>query len=232
MAALEGYQMGPLFTPPNEKKGTVGLPSAGGGANWPGAALDPETGILYVPSSSNLGYWRAVEPDPNRSNLRYVSSFMAGGAPFAPGLKGLPFMKPPYSRVTAIDLNTGEHVWMTANGDGPRDHALLKDLDLPPLGQIGMGIGGGGPMLTKTLLFVTRQAAFVGSETDKTPRITVFDKKTGEILGTIPLPGDPFGNPMTYMQDGKQYIAVAIGGGGFMGGPGKYPAEIVALSLP
>jgi len=141
-------------------------------------------------------------------------------------------MKPPYSRVTAIDLNTGEHVWMTANGDGPRDHALLKDLDLPPLGQIGMGIGGGGPMLTKTLLFVTRQAAYVGSEMDKTARITVFDKKTGEILGAIPLPGDPFGNPMTYMLDGKQYIAVAIGGGGFMGGPGKYPAEIVALSLP
>ena len=79
---------------------------------------------------------------------------------------------------------------------------------------------------------MTRQGTWLGSETDKMPRITVFDKKNGKILGTIPLPGDPYGNPMTYMHKGKQYIVVAIGGGGFMGGPGKYPPQLVALSLP
>jgi len=232
LKAIEGYDTGPLFTPPNEKKGTLGLPSAGGGSNWPGAAHDPETGIIYIPSHTTLGHWSAVKPDPNRSNLNYVSNFMSGGGPVAPELQGLPLMKPPYSRVTAIDLNTGEHVWMTPHGDGPIDHPLIKDLGLKNLGQMSNGLSGGGPLLTKTLLFVTRQAAFLGTETDKTPRITVFDKKNGKILGVIPLPGDPYGNPMTYEHEGKQYIAVAIGGGGFMGGGGKYPAEIVAFALP
>ena len=230
--AIEGYKTGPMFTPPDHEKGTLGFPSAGGGANWPGAALDPETGILYVPSQTTLGYWRAVETDPNRSNLKYVSSFLAGGAPRAPELEGLPLHKPPYSRVTAIDLASGDHVWMTPHGDGPINHPKIAHLGLKNLGQIGNGIFPGGPMVTKSLLFVTSQAANIGTDTDKTPRITVFDKKTGDILGIIPLPGDPYGNPMTYEHNGKQYIAVAIGGGGFMGGGGKHPAEIVALALP
>jgi len=231
IAALDGYRMGPLFTPPDHEMGTVGLPSAGGGANWPGAALDPETNILYVPSSTSLGFWKAIKPDPSRSNLRYVSSFGHPG-PATPGLQGLPLFKPPYSRVTAIDLDTGEHVWMTPHGDGPIDHPLLADLDLASLGQLSSGVGGGGPLVTASLLFVTRVGAFVGAETDKTPRISVFDKKTGEMLGVVPLPGDPHGNPITYMHRGKQYIVVAIGGGDFMGGKGRYPAELIALSLP
>ncbi len=230
--AIEGYQTGPIFTPPNEIKGTLGLPSAGGGANWPGAAFDPETGVLYVPSGTTLGHWKAVEPDHSRSNLNYVSNFMSGGGPAAPELQGLPLMKPPYSRVTAIDLNTGDHLWMTPSGDGPINHPLLKDLNLKNLGQISSGLGGGGPLLTKTLLFVSRWAAPMGTEADMTPHISVFDKKSGKMLGTIPLPADPYGNPMTYERNGKQYIAVAVGGGGFMGGGGKDPAEIIALALP
>jgi quinoprotein glucose dehydrogenase len=53
------------------------------------------------------------------------------------GPRGLPLTKPPYGRITAIDMNRGEHVWMIANGDGPRHHPLLKHLNLPPLGQAG-----------------------------------------------------------------------------------------------
>jgi quinoprotein glucose dehydrogenase len=232
LKAIEGYEIGPLFTPPNEKLGTLGLPSAGGGANWPGAALDPTTGVLFVPSGTTLGHWKAVEPDRSRSNLNYISNFMSGGGPMAPALQGLPMVKPPYSRVTAIDLNTGETLWSTPNGDGPIDHPLLKDLGLKNLGQLSSGLGGGGPLVTKSLLFVTRQGAYMGSEADKTPHISVFDKKSGKMLGTIPLPADPYGNPISYEHNGKQYISVACGGGGFMGGVGKYPAEIVTLSLP
>ena len=227
---VEGYQMGPLFTPPNEKKGTLGFPSAGGGSNWQGAALDPESGIIYIPSNTSLGYWMAVQPDASRSNLRYISSFMGGNAPSVAPLEGLPLMKPPYSRITAIDLNTGEHLWMTPHGDGHINHPLIKDQNLPPMGAITFG--GNGPVVTKSLLFVTQIGSPVGTDRDKQPKINVFDKTTGELLGLIPLPGDPFGNPSMYMHDGKQYIVVATGGGGFMGGRGKYPAKLVALRLP
>jgi len=104
----------------------------------------------------------------------------------------------------------------------------LKDLDVGPLGTWG---SGNGPLVTKTLLFVTQGAGAIGTEADKQHKISVFDKKTGERLGQIPLPAMPYGNPMTYMHEGTQYISVAVGGGGFMGGPGEYPAEIITLSL-
>ena len=113
---LEGWARGPLFTPPSEK-GTLGLPSAGGGANWHGAAFDPETGIMYIPSNTTLASFSVTKPDPSRSNLDFVTGWTNAGPPRA--VKGLPIVKPPYSRVTAIDLNTGEHEWMTPHGDGP-----------------------------------------------------------------------------------------------------------------
>ncbi len=80
---------------------------------------------------------------------------------FTPSImpQGLPLFKPPYSRITAIDLNRGEHAWMQPNGDGDRyrNHPRLRDLDLPPVG----GDGRGGPVLTKTLLV---SALTVGGE--------------------------------------------------------------------
>ena len=68
------------------------------------------------------------------------------------GPQGLPITKPPYGRITAIDMNTGGHVWMVPNGDGPRDHPRLQGLNLPPLGQPSRDM----PLLTKTLLFVSQ----------------------------------------------------------------------------
>ena len=111
------------------------------------------------------------------------------------------------------------------------DETLYPDLagmNLGPLGAIG---SGNGPLVTKSLLFVTQGETFFGTEADRKPKITVFNKTTGERLGAIPLPADPYGNPTTYMHRGKQFIVVATGGGGFMGGPGKHPAELIALSL-
>lgn len=230
VAALEGFQIGGLYTPPNETTGTFGFPSANGGANWPGAAFDPESGVLYVPSSTYLGSWKVEVPDPNRSNMRYITQHFPLDTLDRNGNRGIPWSKPPYSRVTAIDLNTGDHFWMTPHGDGPLNHPWLKDLNLPPLGQTGGSKGG--PMVTKSLLFVTIVGARNGTEADKTPRISVFDKKTGELLGVIPLPGDPYGNPMTYLHNGKQYIAVAVGGQEIFSNKMSSPAEIVALSLP
>ena len=201
------YRMGPLFTPPSLGEGTLQLPSAGGGANWPGAAVDPETGILYVPSATTISRHPLNKTDPARSNLNYTGSFFSG----VQGPRGLPLVKPPWGRVTAIDLNRGEHLWMTPNGVGPRSHPALEGLDLPPL----LGGGRGNPLLTKTLLFVTQSP---GMGPENTSRINVFDKANGDLLGHVPLPDVAHSNPVTYMVGGKQYIVVAVGGGSFLSG--------------
>ena len=131
--------------------------------------------------------------------------------------RGLPLLKPPYSRMTAIDMNTGEHEWMVPLGDGDRyrNHPMLRELDLPPLG----GDGWGGPVLTKTLVI---SALTAGSSTGG-PRLVARSKQTGEELGSVDLPTGALGTPMTYMVDGDQYIALAIGG---------RPPEMIAFRLP
>ncbi len=204
---VKKFTLGPVFTPPVTEEtslGVIQVPGTGGGANWPGAALDPESNILYIPSRTGSSCFPLVKPDPSRSNFHYVLKSWLNQVP---GPQGLPLLKPPYARVTAIDLNTGEHVWMTPNGVGPRNHPALKDLNLPPLGT-----SSGGPLVTKTLLLVTQSR---GDGEENSPRINVFNKKSGELLGHIELPENPFGNPMTYMHEGKQYICVAVGGGPF-----------------
>ena len=203
-----GFTLGPLYTPPRrdvDGKPVLILPNPGGGANWQGAALDPETGILYIPSWSAPTAFSVATPDRARSDFDYViKSWLTQTA----GPQGLPLTKPPWGRVTAIDLNTGEHVWMTPNGHGPVSHPALAGVDLGMLGG-----GGGGPLLTKTLLFVN-QVRGLGDE--NTPRLNVFDKAAGELLGHVPMPETPNGNPVTYLHEGRQYIVVAVGGGPFV----------------
>ena len=126
-------------------------------------------------------------------------------------------LKPPYSRMTAIDLNEGEHAWMQPNGDGDRyrNHPRLRDLDLPPLG----GEGHGGPLVTKSLLI----SALSAGGSDGGPRLVARDKATGEIVGSFDLETGATGTPMTYLLDGAQYIALTVGG---------VVPELIALRLP
>jgi quinoprotein glucose dehydrogenase len=226
LAAVEGYRLGPLYTPQmiddGEVKGLLFRPTGGGGANWSGAAVDPETGILYVTSSNRPGVIPFYQPDggtldythgaPEAARLRERSSSRGPRMP-----RGLPLVKPPYSRMTAIDMNTGEHAWMTplGNGDRIRRHPMLRDLDLPPLG----GDGRGGPLLTKTLLVTALSAG----GTNDGPRLVAYDKANGAELASVDLPRGAIGTPMTYMVDGVQYIALTIGG---------TPPELVAFALP
>ena len=212
--AVAGYRLGPLYTPLS-LRGTIFRPSAGGGASWGGAAVDPETGVLYVPSRNVESVMRFREPRPDEeSNLRYILS--RGDAPFIEAgnperrpvmPQGLPLWKPPYSRMTAIDMNAGEHLWMTplGNGDRIRNHPLLRYLDLPPLGGDS---GRSGPLLTRTLLV----HALTAGGTDDGPQLVAYDKASGEVLAAIDLPGGAIGTPMTYMLDGRQYIALTVGG--------------------
>ncbi len=150
---LKHYRIGPLFTPPTVRgdgpdgiRGTIQLPGSVGGADWQSGAFDPETGMLYVQSITGPFTADIVKGDPKISNLNYVSGTRAWTA----GPQGLPLFKPPYGRITAIDLNKGDQVWMVPNGEGPRNHPLLKPLNLPWLGNPGRS----APLVTKTLLFV------------------------------------------------------------------------------
>ena len=142
-----------------------------------------------------------------------------------PGPRGLPLVKPPYKRVTAIDLNTGEHVWMAPHGDGPRNHPALRHLNLPALGG-HLGMHGGGPLVTKTLI-VNSGARYVEDMAASARAVTAYHKDDGEYLGSVELPAIPYGNPITYLHEGKQYLAVAVGSGS-----GDATPELVALALP
>ncbi len=218
--AVRNHRLGGLYSPPmlsveGGLQGTIQRPAIGGGANWSGAAVDPATGILYVPSTNGYSIMKYITPDPAEGgNLRYTQGGFA-----TPSLmpQGLPLFKPPYSRITAIDLNTGDHVWMQPNGDGDRfrNHPRLRDLDLPPLG----GDGQGGPLLTRTLLV----SALSAGGADGGPRLVARDKATGEIVGSLDLPAGAIGTPMTYLHDGRQYIALTVGG--------EAP-ELIAFALP
>ena len=214
IAAVAPFRIGPLYTP-HDLRGTVYRPGSSAGS-WSGAAVDPETGILYVPSSVSYGVKQLITPEDPDATLRYVEA-RPSARPQMP--QGLPLFKPPYSRMTAIDMNTGEHVWMKpmGNGDRIRNLPLLRDLDLPPLGGDSTRAG---PLLTKTLLIY---ALTTGGANDG-PRLVAFDKVSGDELASADLPGGAIGAPMTYMVDGTQYIAVTVGGS-------RVP-ELIALALP
>ncbi len=220
---VQTYVHGPLFTPPSligtgpgETRGTIELPGYTGGANWNGAAVDPETGVLYVASTTQPIIPALVELGRDRSNLRYARGRMRPPS----GPEGLPLFKGPYGRITAIDLNQGTIVWQRANGGGSpaiRDHARLRDVALPPL-------GGGRDFLlvTATLLFSAQQTPGAGGAWVLAAR----DKTNGELLAEIPLSGRAIGAPMSYEVEGRQYVALTVRGGR------NEPPELVALALP
>ena len=206
---IEKFDYGPLFTPPS-LRGTINFPGWAGGGEWHGASFDPDTGLYYIPSASSPIVVQLLEADPAKSNLKYVR----GGASSVGGPQGLPLTKPPYGRITAINLNTGEHEWMVPHGEGIRQKIIdMGILDPGPVGSQSRT----GPVLTKTLLFLAQSDG---------PRnlLRAFDKASGEIVHEIDLPLPPSGTPMTYMAGGKQYLAIAVGGG--------QDSRIVTLALP
>ncbi|MEE2638332.1 MAG: pyrroloquinoline quinone-dependent dehydrogenase [Acidobacteriota bacterium] len=209
------FRIGPLYTP-HSQRGTIVRPGFSAGS-WSGAAVDPESGILYVPSGNRYAVKQFREPAPGEdASLRIIEKRPAD-RPQMP--QGLPLFKPPYSRMTAIDMNTGEHVWMQpmGRGDRIRNLPMLRDLDLPPLGGDS---NRAGPVLTKTLLIY----ALTAGGTNDGPRLVALDKRTGEEIASVDLPGGAIGTPMTYMVDGRQYVALTVGGSSV--------PELITLTLP
>lgn len=213
---LSDYVYGEMYTAPSaaggpdNKLGTLYLPGWVGGANWTGAALDPQTGVMYVPS--------VTVPWIGRDNYRRPAESKL----YLEGPQGLPLIKPPYGRITAIDMNSGDHLWMVPNGEGPRNHPALKSLNLPPLGQAGRA----APLLTQEFLFLG-EGDRVGISMPKFSGGNMFrayDKQTGDVVWEIDLGAGTTSPPISYLFKGKQYIVVAVGGV-------DYPAELVALSI-
>ena len=228
LALLNEYVSGPLFTPSlhrdNDlgKRGAIHCPGGGGGTNIPGGAVvDPETGILYVASVKGctapnlIPGAEADAKDPNPIGKTAMKFASGGNGPTR--VQGLPMVKPPYGRITAIDLNTGEHLWWVPNGDTPpsiTNHPALQGLDLPNTGKPSHAT----KLLTKTLLMYAegRRGA---------PLFHAVDKHTGERLGTVPIPAPSNSAPMTYLHEGKQYVVLPIGGT-------RHPGSLVALAIP
>jgi len=227
-----------------DKKGTLAMPSAWGAGNWNTGAFDPETGIYYAVSmtqptayglkkttdpKATMAYWipfgadeeAARQQERNRPHRELLPGEVAkndNDYDETGGLKinGLPLMKPPYGRITALDLNKGTKLWTVANGDGPRNHPLLKDLNLPPLGNLGRPVA----LVTKTLLFLgdASNALYGRAGIAGPAKFRAYDKATGQLISQIDLPVGTTGGPMTYMADGKQLIIVPIGGKGYGAG--------------
>jgi quinoprotein glucose dehydrogenase len=246
------YKLGPIFTPPVVSKidgplATLVLPSATGGTNWPGGAYDPEKHILYVYSQTVISPLGLVPPDTKTSDMNYVqgnaasgvrrtggAGAQAGGADrVAPGAEAtatslsverLPLVKPPYGRITAIDLDRGEKLWQIAHGETPaniRNHPALKGLDIPRTGRPGLL----GPLVTKSLVICGEAGFFTTPSGARGAMLRAYDKSTGQEKGAVYMPAPQSGSPMTYMLGGKQYVVVAIGGAGFSG-------ELIAFRLP
>ena len=200
---LDNYTYGPLFTPPSVSvpggnRGTILRPSAGGGANWMGAAVDPESAVIYIPSSDSISVPVVVETDPEESSLRYRRISYGGTR----GPRGLPLLKPPYSTITAIDMNRGEILWQVPNGDrapNVENNPALEGIDLPPLG------GGGRHPIVATPNFLVHAQNYQDG-----PLLVARDKATGEELGSIEIPARAIAAPIMYQAAGNQYLVVAV----------------------
>jgi quinoprotein glucose dehydrogenase len=228
---LSKYRVGPLYTPPSFR-GTVSLPGSQGGASWAGAAFDPESQKLYVPSVTRPTVITLHEkPEAGRAGATTTSDRFRGSRVALTGPEGLPLFKPPFGRITAIDLRTGMHAWVAASGEGPRDHPRLRHLKLPELGSPLRTF----VLLTRTLLFavqegpVERERSVDGHiEADHSTRdakLRAYDKGTGQLVSEVPMPANATGSPLTYLANGKQYIVVAVGGS-------NLPAELIAFTTP
>ncbi len=200
------FRLGRLYAPPsaaNAADGTMGTltaPSAGGGVNWPGGAVDPVDDILYVTTQTSLFRAQLAQGSPKTGVLYHDTRGQSIGP--QPTAFGLPLLKPPYGRLLAIDLKTGGRLWMVPHGNTPESiskHPRLQGVEIP---NTGAQTRGTGLLVTSTLLF--------GGEGGASPVLRAWDKKTGVVVAEIRLPGPTTGFPVTYTKAGRQYIAVAV----------------------
>lgn len=214
--ALKDHKIGPLFNPPLHRENDQGYraaywcPGDGGGTNIDGPSVaDPETGILYV-STRKACSSRIVVTGAERDAdiLKPTGSTFSGYASLrydqVRGPDNLPLFKPPYSHITAIDMNNGELLWKLPIGETPdrvKNHPKLAGIDIPTTGTGSNAIMA----VTKTVFMYTSAAS------DGTPMLYFVDKISGEQVGGVEIPGAVNYGMSTYIHEGKQYILLQTG---------------------
>ena len=194
---VKNIDIGPLYTPVS-MRGTVLAPGIGGGANWPGASFNPDTQQLFVSSRNMPQIARLVKVDESQLGTPYRESWGFTS------IDGIPITKPPFSKITAYDLNAGDIEWQVPNGAGPKYHPLLQEIasTLPDLGDIGANPG----ILSLPELLVMGHGTRAGSV------LKFLDRTNGTKLWETSLHGT-FNNPapISYIYGDKQYIVVGTG---------------------
>ena len=166
----------------------------------PGAPIQAQGAMGAAPPNTDAA-GPSAPPAPAPTGLR----------PGQLTVEGLPMVKPPYGRVTAIDLSVGDIAWQTPHGETPdfiRNHPALKGLKIPRTGQTGKGAG----VVTKTLFIIGDTGTFTDDTGRRGARLRAYDKATGEEKGAVFIAGEQTGSPITYVLNGRQYIAVAVAG--------------------
>ena len=223
------FRIGSIYTPPivGQKDGKLGTlrPAITGGINWPGGAFDPETGLFYIYSKTELTNVSLVN-NPERSDMNYIFGLPEGvrRRDASTNIRGFPIIKPPWGRITAVDLTQGEIAWQVPHGEAPdniKNHRLLGGLQLPKTGWPGRI----GVLVTKTLA-IAGDSAFHTTETgERGAMLRAYDKATGDEVGAVYMAAPQSGSPMTYMVDGTQYVVVAASGAGRTG-------RLIAFRVP
>lgn len=223
--AISTFETGPLFQPPlhrdNEmgKQAALWCPGDIGGVNIDGpAAADPTSGVLFVTSRKGCTN-RIMAPAQERDAMLELptGTTFTDYAPLRSALvrgpQGLPLFKPPFSRITAIDLNSGDHLWWIPVGETPeriKNHPALEGIDV---GNTGSG--------TVALMTVTdTMLMYASAMSDGTPALFAVNKATGEQLGKVAVPAASRYGMMNYQHEGKQYVMLQTGG------------TLTALALP
>ncbi len=216
------FKIGSLYTPPSVAVadgtlGTLAVPNSTGGVNWPGGAFDPETGMFYAYTKTELGSLGLIN-DSERSDMDFIRGRPEGVTTreTSTNIRGLPIIKPPWGRITAVDLTRGEIAWQVPHGEAPdniRNHRLLEGVELPRTGWPGRI----GLVVTKTLVIAGDSALHTTESGEVGAMLRAYDKATGEEVGSVYMGAPQSGSPMTYMVDGTQYVVVAGSGGGRTG---------------
>jgi quinoprotein glucose dehydrogenase len=204
-AELKSLRYGQANLPPS-LQGTVVTPGFHGGATWSGASFDPSTGYLYVNSNEVPAIVKLHSDD--RGGYRF------GGYRNFTDDAGYPAIKPPWGRLTAIDLNKGTFAWQAVLGEFPE----LTARGIPPTGTENFG----GTIVTAGGL------VFIGGTKDE--KFRAFDKLSGKVLWEHQLNAGGYATPCTYAIGGRQFIVIAAGGGGKL--DTKTGDEFVAFALP
>lgn len=211
------YQMGPLFNPPIQrghesgKRAAMFCPGGGGGANITAPAVaDPTSGVLFVSSHSACSPVQLVpgeEADlqyelPTGTTFALYANGPGAGAPRHPA--GIPLFKPPYSRITAIDMNSGEHTWMIPTGETPaRVQAVIDDM--------GLDVPNTGTGALVSMVVTPNMLVYSDTATDGTPMLYAINKATGATEAAIEVPARSRYGMSSWTHDSHQYIILQTG---------------------